>query len=145
MSSVPDDDDWNPNNFPPREYRVYGGKNLDYFAIVDYEDYMWAMQWLWGYVKNTSQKGRARLTRLVYISRMTRAVGNRDVSVRKYLHIEIMKRTGIEPPSSLHRIVNHKNSNTLDCRRENLEWETYSGNNRKAKQPKTRAKKVKRR
>lgn len=41
-----------------------------------------------------------------------------------YLHVEIKKRTGIPPPTPLHRIVDHSDGNEFNCRRSNLVWAT---------------------
>lgn len=111
-------------------FRIYGRTDASLWAIVDEEDYHYLIQWRWSYARTVRGK--------YYIQRRT---GN---SMKKfcggfvhmrgfkrgiYLHHEIMARKGDVPPSPAHKIRDHINGNSLDCRRENLRWATISQNN----------------
>jgi|GEM_PF-1425724 len=89
------------------------------FVVIDEEDYVWASQWRgWGW---NPSKNRKKL----YVRRTSR-YGGRFVSV--YLHKAICLRAHGMPPSASHIIADHKDGNTLNCRRENLRWATPSEN-----------------
>lgn len=102
----------------PYEFRIYGNDQATIWAVVDEEDYHWAIRWLWKPVTS-------RNTPKVYLVRSTRIKG-RPVSI--YLHVAIMERTGIYRPSASHVVVDHRNGNSLDCRRSNLRFATRSMN-----------------
>lgn len=104
----------------PIEYRVYCDLRATKFALVDEDDYQWAVQWLWSWKKS-------RASRKLYVRR-TMTLRGRAGSKTVYLHIEIMERMGLEKPSPLHTIVGHKDGNSLNCRRANLQWETSKTN-----------------
>jgi len=108
----------------PYEYRLYVDDNAQRWVVVDEIDYLWAIRYRW---KLNSWRGKlyARRSTSIY----QRGVGR--VSARSiYLHVEIMKRAQPTPPSPLHCIVDHRNSNTLICTRGNLRWATHSMNSR---------------
>lgn len=151
-----DDDIWDPNtwDWSEREYYIYLTPHHSHKVRVDYVDYIYFTQWLWD-VRGVKPYGtRKRKKTILYAARSTavhvggvgrkgRGVFGRGerVNVTLYLHIEIMKRTGIEPPTPEHVLVDHEDGQTLDCRRINLRWATHSMNrtNRtteKGKQPK---------
>lgn len=112
------------------EHRIYGNDALTIYALVDPEDYTWFARWRWS--PKVSKGGKK-----VYLFRpqSDRSRASRVVSL--YLHVEIMKRTGIQPPSSLHTMTDHRNGNGLDCRRRNLRWATPRMNclNRNGRRP----------
>lgn len=118
-------DMWDPNNWnlEPQHYRVYGDVAASLFAEVDEEDYQWAIQWLWHHKWSRGH-------RKVYICRQLTARYGNGVRFNStvMLHIEIMKRTGIAPPSPLHTLVDHRDGKSLNCRRYNLRWATHSMN-----------------
>ncbi len=119
-------DIWDPRNWKDEEheYRIYGDDRASIWAVVDEEDYQWAIQWLWS--PKWSRGGRK-----VYLRRVGHE-GTRQSRTQRtiWLHTEIMKRTGIEPPSPLHTLVDHRDGNSLNCRRNNLRWATVGMNAR---------------
>jgi len=84
----------------------------DICCILDFEDYLWAIQWLW---KPAIRNGG------IYAAR---SFGGSTL----YLHREIMLR--IERPKWQHTSVDHINRDTLDDTRQNLRWTTVKQNNR---------------
>lgn len=106
------------------EFRIYGDDNASCWAIVDEEDYHWAIQWRWHINKPHPTRNGKKLY-------MRRALANhRRYIPPLYLHVEIHKRSGIIQPSPLHILVDHIDGNELDCRRRNLRWATHSMNRR---------------
>lgn len=114
-----------PFEWPAREWRIYGNDHATLWALVDEIDYQWALQWRWN-----PKPGRRGF---VYLRRACgghNGKWGRGPVWTEYLHVEIMKRTGIKQPSHKHRLVDHGNGDTLDCRRYNLSWTTHQGNAR---------------
>lgn len=106
---------WDQDPTPLRhQHRIYGDNRESVFALIDEEDYHWAVQWSWG--PKLSRGGSK-----IYLYRHSRGVSY-------YLHKEIMKRNEPEPPSPEHTIADHRNGQSLDCRRANLRWATPSQN-----------------
>lgn len=103
------------------EHRIYLDDYESVYAVVDAEDYWFFSRWRWK--KGISKRGKvyARRSGLRYERQ-----GGRKCRVNPsvYLHIEIMKRTGIQPPTEAHTIVDHRNGESLLCRRHNLRWAT---------------------
>ncbi len=97
----------------------YVGTCAELQIVIDEDDYMWASQWRWGI--NPSKNGKK-----LYIRRTARAPSGRFMSV--YLHKVICHRAHGLPPTPNHIIADHRNGNTLDCRRHNLGWATPSEN-----------------
>lgn len=129
-----DDAAWDPNTIPEMigemaPCRVYASDtDPTIFALVDYQDYQWALQWKW---RPKVSKGGKK----IYLCRLTQvktAKGTKKERFRiqgnAWLHIEIMKRKGEVPPDLWHTIVDHRNSDGLDCQRDNLRWVTPSMN-----------------
>jgi hypothetical protein len=103
-------------------WHIYGDRRCEIAAEVDEIDYAWAIQWLWHH--KWSRGGRK-----VYVCRqVTQRIAGVRFNSTAMLHVEIMKRTGIEPPSPLHTRVDHRNGNSLNCKRENLRWATPAMN-----------------
>lgn len=100
-----------------REHRIYGDDGASVWATVDAEDYWHFSAWRWCPTKACKSARRK--------SYLRRQIGNRTL----YLHVEIMKRVE-PPPSPAHTIVDHKDGNSLNCRRGNLRWATPSQNAR---------------
>jgi len=118
------DDPFDPRTWiePIHECRVYGDDRAQTWAIVDEIDYQWAIQWKWSINSpHTTRKGTKE-----YFRRSQGGGGRYQPPL--YLHVEIMKRAGVEPPSPAHNLVDHINGCEWDCRRSNLEWATTKGN-----------------
>jgi hypothetical protein len=106
--------------------RIYGTRE-DEIAILDYEDYLWAVQWCWHVnVPHITRKGR----KLYFVRQQS---NGRRYSPKLYLHVEIMKRTGIEPPGPEYTLTDHLDGNEWNCRKINLQWATTSMNRISAK------------
>lgn len=89
------------------------------FCLVDEIDYAWATQWKW-------QATADRTGKKWYATRSTWQGGGR---IKIYLHKEIVARKGPQP-SDKHTIGDHQDGNSLDNRRDNLDWATLSMNRR---------------
>lgn len=100
------------------EHRIYGNNQASIWAVVDAIDYDFLVRNCWSVLRRP--RAGLYLRRAVGIW----ANGQRLRTCTQYLHIEVMKRTGIEPPSDAHTIVDHRNGDTLNCRRLNLRWAT---------------------
>lgn len=122
---------WDPNYIPEllcelEPCRIYASDtDPSVFALVDYVDYQWALQWKW----------RAKLSKggkKIYLCRKTSTYTAPTVRVQgnAWLHIEVMKRTGIIAPDMFHTIVDHRDGDGLNCRRANLRWATPSMNSK---------------
>lgn len=110
--------------------RIYGAKDQSLWAVVDQDDWGALARWSWCYRR--SQYGKIYIARTVgcrerRVDGFTVTMPDKQRNV--YLHREIMRLRGIEPPSPEHKIVGHLNGNSLDCRFTNLAWQTYSENN----------------
>lgn len=103
--------------------------NSGHRARVDFEDYLHFSQWLWRY-KPSRNGGEGALFRTVKVK-----VGASWVSKNEWLHVAVVVRQGVEPPSPEHTIVDHADSDHMNCLRENLRWATPSQNafNRKGR------------
>ncbi len=105
-----------------REHYIYGDDHGDYAARVDAEDYWFFSRWRWS-VKFD------RHGRKPYLYRKAWCAEGRNNNVSVFLHVAIFERTGIVRPSG-HSMVDHKNGNSLECRRFNLRAATPSMNRR---------------
>lgn len=118
-----------PNNWhellrDTHEYRIYLDDTGEVFAVLDRDDYLWAIKWKWCAKRNLNGKVYARRA-------VSKNSGGYRVSTKtQYLHIEIMKRTGKRRRSAMQVLVDHRNGRSLDCRRINLRWASYQQNNR---------------
>ncbi|MGO3930830.1 HNH endonuclease [Rhodopseudomonas pseudopalustris] len=108
-----------PNTWdaPPDTGRVWLDPANDLFAVVDMIDYAWALQWAWSVTPNSTG-------RKFYATRSTRLSGRGGPQTKLFLHKEILIRAGEIPPSRKHTIGDHRDGDSLNCRRENLAWAT---------------------
>lgn len=107
----------------PHEFRIYADDMAQTWAVVDETDYQWAIQWRWHINKpHPSRKGKKQ-----YFCR-SNGSGGRRRGPRLFLHVEIMKRTGIQPPDPEHKLVEHADDDEWNCRRSNLSWITPKKN-----------------
>lgn len=145
-------DIWDPNNWDQdeHEHRIYGDQSLETYAVVDAIDYPYLCQFKWsihtfrigkrGSTAFSNTRKKFYLRRGVsefhgpdgerYESPFTGYVVRHRNRVQRtvFLHQEIMQRMGALPPTPKHVIIDHKDRNTWNCRRENLHWLTRSGN-----------------
>lgn len=140
MIRIDEGDPFDPNNWLPddHEHRIYATDDLSLYAIVDAIDYPYLVQWKWtihnrAYFERT---GQFYLKRTVteftmpegprYESPITgKLVRNfHRIQRTRFLHQEIMERTGIPRPSPKHKEVDHINKQTWICKRFNLQWAT---------------------
>ncbi|MCK1668663.1 hypothetical protein [Bradyrhizobium sp. 153] len=104
--------------------RIWLDDRAGLFCTVSPEDYQWALQWRWHFVRD--KHGRK-----FYARRNTRIAGRQ---IHVWLHKAILsERMGILPPSELHTIGDHGNGESLCNERWNLSWATPSMNRRTAR------------
>lgn len=120
MTLMPYDQDPTPQ---PHEYRIYGDDNAQTWVVVDQVDYLWAVQWRWHF--NKPHPGRNGSKQ--YLVR-SNGSGGRRRGKKFILHLEIMKRKGISPPTDDHIYVAHLDDDEFNCRRANLDWTTPKNN-----------------
>jgi len=107
------------------EHRIWLDVEAGIYATVSFEDYAWALQWKW-------QITWDRHKRKAYATRSTHAGPRR---IKLYLHKEILVRSMKLPPCGKHVMGDHGDGDSLNCRRDNLEWATPSQNRRTARSP----------
>jgi len=116
-------DDWDPNTWTAykHEHRIYANDAASIYAVVDEVDYQFFSYWRWSW--KASRGGNK-----IYLYR-TLNLAN-DIHTSLYLHVAIMVAKGVEKPSPLHTIADHRDGNSLNCLRRNLRWATPSMNRR---------------
>ena len=140
--AIKSDDFLDPNNWLPdeHEHRIYATDDLEVYVVVDAVDYPWLVQWKWtihnrAYYERTGQLYLKRtVTEVIapegprYESPLSgKLVRNfHRIQRTRFLHQEIMERTGIPRPTPKHKEVDHINKKTINCRRYNLQWATRS-------------------
>lgn len=107
------------------ECRVYLSPNDDsIFCLVSQEDYAWALQWKWQFTWDRHKVKK-------YATRSTTYAGGRREKI--YLHKAILERKGDKPLSAKHTIGDHGDSDSLNNRRDNLEYVTPKQNAERAR------------
>lgn len=107
-----------PYILPSGPRRIYLDKHAEVFCLVSPEDYDFAVQWRWRFLRD-------RWGRKLYAVRNTRRRRETPTQITVFLHKAILtERIGILPPTPAHRIGDHLNGNSLDNTRENLRWAT---------------------
>jgi hypothetical protein len=106
------------------EWRIYGDDLAQIWSVVDEEDYHHLSQWKWSPKWSRGQ-------RKFYLRRNVQ-VGRRSFRTQTtlYLHEAVMMNAGIKRPSDAHLIIDHRDGNSMNCRRSNLRWATHSMNAR---------------
>ena len=122
------------------EYRIYADDYANDYAIVDAIDYHYLVQWRWKISPSRIWPGTKKPK--IYLGRAVPTIVGPDiyengkrrqqrVTSTVYLHKVVMERKGTpRPNTNKHLIVDHANSDGLDCRRDNLRWATISFNNK---------------
>lgn len=112
-----------PNTWPapPETGRIWLDVDNGVCAVVDTIDYAWALQWAWSITLD--KHGRK-----IYATRSTRLRGRAGPQTKVFLHKAILHRAGVIPPSPRHTIGDHRDGDSLNCRRGNLRWATPAEN-----------------
>lgn len=111
------------------QHRIYADDYANVNAIVDWIDYQYLIQWRWKLKQSKSYPGSKKIKK--YLAR-TAHEGTRDdrVCCTVFMHTVIMERKGIPKPKTDKKlIVDHADSDELNCRRNNLRYATISFNN----------------
>lgn len=109
-----------PCDVPYRPIWLDVANNL--FAVVDVEDYEWALQWQWRPKPNSRGKK-------FYAVRSYRLGGRGGRNVSVFLHKSILLRSDPIGRTARRKIADHQNGQSLDCRRSNLRWASARENN----------------
>ncbi len=104
-----------------REWRIYGDNNAQTWAVVDRDDWEYFSRWRWCWKRSNHRKVEKLYLRRAVGENLD---GQRLRTFSLYLHVEIMKRSGIQPPSPFHTLVDHRNGDSMLCRKFNLRWAT---------------------
>lgn len=150
---------WDPNTWvlDQHEHRIYADETLEVYAVVDAIDYPYLSQFRWSLHTKLERGVRGNRGTKKYLRRAVstfhgpdgenyvspihgHVVRNRNRTTKNlFLHQAVMERKGDKPPTPAHKYIDHIDQDSMNCRRENLEWETKSGNtlnNRNGKSPK---------
>lgn len=108
--------------------RVYAPDG-DIFALVDPEDYQWAVQWRWS-LKWSRGGTKVYMRRVVQTTLQPGTAATRfRVQRTIWLHRAIViERMGLVPPTPEHVMVDHEDGDEMNCQRRNLRWATPSMN-----------------
>ncbi|GJE06369.1 hypothetical protein AOPFMNJM_1685 [Methylobacterium jeotgali] len=133
-------DDFDPTTWPapaPAACYLHLSDRFDVYALVDPEDHAWASRHRWCHTYGSGSICE-RFEGVFVIDRPDGMYARRCVGGRTlWLHREILIRKD-GPPGRGRWIGDHRNGNTLDCRRRNLRWATPSQNARNVPGSRTR-------
>lgn len=115
-------------DFGPDVYRIWLDDRENEFALVDVQDYRWVQEHRWCLNIKKSRGSAHHIKKYARRAVGENAGGQRLKTWTLYLHVAIMQRVQPVPPSTAHTIVDHRNGQSLDCRRVNLRWATPSMN-----------------
>jgi hypothetical protein len=108
--------DGEPANLDEETGAIYAIEGGDLHVItLSREDVEWASQWRWKIKRSKNGKK-------LYPCRSQRVTSERWTTV--WLHKEICFRAHGRPPSKLHIIADHCDSETFNCQRPNMRWAT---------------------
>jgi hypothetical protein len=104
------------------EHRIYADDVENLWVVVDGEDYAYFSRWRWEPCYD--KRGKK-----LYLRRKPGPVSGH---ARRWLwlHVEILRRSRGEPPGPAYHIGDHLDGDTVNCRRANLRWATFSMNRR---------------
>jgi hypothetical protein len=146
---APIDDMWNPNTWEldRHEHRIYADETLELYAVVDAKWYPILCQWKWSIHTIKVHRGAIKTPRKQFYLRRTETtfhapdgesyispihgyeVRHRHRTARTvFLHQQVMRLAGIEPPSPEHIHIDHEDRDTMNCREGNLKWTTVQEN-----------------
>lgn len=122
-------DPFDPNNWDAmlaeHEYRIYADDGGNEYAVVDYEDWLWAHKLRWHVNKPHPKRNGTK-------SYLRTRAGWREGG-GGYLHALIQERKGEEKPTKKHTLTEHIDGNERNCTRDNLIWTTHLRNRLSAK------------
>ncbi len=95
---------------------AYEGK-VPHLIEIDAADLPWASQWRWAVKRSRAKKNGSE--RKAYAYRIGR--DHRGIRTSLWLHKEVCRRAHGAPTRRRH-IADHRNGNSLYCRRRNLRW-----------------------
>lgn len=99
------------------------GRAAEFVACVSPEDYDYLIQFKWN-VKESHPKGKKKTFYARRSQRNPNGERHPGGEIRNetiYMHVEIMQRQGLQPPTDDHT-VDHEDCDGLNNTRENLSW-----------------------